>query len=90
MMRRFKKMKPNALVQLENLKTRINFHLQDTNFKDKELVEISKAISEYLEQVEYEKLSDTDKETRLAFMAVRKLTKNIDKLYRIHKITKEV
>jgi DNA repair ATPase RecN len=74
-------MKYNNLEQLENLKTRINFHLQDTNFQDKELVKISQSISAYLEQVEYEKLSDSDKETRLAFMVLRKYTKDIDKLY---------
>jgi DNA repair ATPase RecN len=78
-------MKYNNLEQLENLKTRINFHLQDTNFQDKELVKISQSISDYLEQVEYEKLSDSDKETRLAFMVLRKYTKDIDKLYNLIK-----
>lgn len=75
-------MKYNNLEQLENLKTRINFYLQDTNFQDKELVKISQSISAYLDQVEYEKLSDSDKETRLAFMVLRKYTKDIDKLYK--------
>lgn len=75
-------MKPNQLVQLENLKTRINFHLQDTNFKDKELVNLSQSISDYLDQVEYEKLSEKDKETRKLFNQINKITKNIDKLYK--------
>jgi vacuolar-type H+-ATPase subunit I/STV1 len=75
-------MKPNQLVQLENLKTRINFHLQDTNFKDKELVNLSQSISDYLDQVEYEKLSEKDKETRKLFNQINKTTKNIDKLYK--------
>jgi vacuolar-type H+-ATPase subunit I/STV1 len=75
-------MKHNQLVQLENLKTRINFHLQDTNFKDKELVNLSQSISDYLDQVEYEKLSEKDKETRKLFNQINKTTKNIDKLYK--------
>lgn len=74
-------MKYNTLEQLENLKTRINFHLQDTNFQDKELVKISQSISSYLDQVEYEKLSDSDKKVRNLFNDIQKMTKNIDKLY---------